>query len=86
MATINGTFLNDTLTGTSGNDVITGFGGNDRLTGGGGSDTFVYTAHGFGNDTITDFSAADRIDLSALGISSLIQLGRRLISAEPQPH
>ena len=36
--------------------MITGLGGNDTLTGAGGNDTFVFQP-GFGNDTITDFTA-----------------------------
>lgn len=67
-------FGSDTIYGGSGNDVINGeedddliYGGagDDVLTGGSGNDTFALTAGG-GADTITDFSAGDRIDTSAL--------------------
>jgi len=47
---------NNTVAGGGGNDVITGGAGNDVLTGGSGGDTFVFKA-GFGQDTVTDFTA-----------------------------
>ena len=53
---VTGSEFNDTLIGSSGNNIITGLGGNDTLTGAGGNDTFVFVP-GFGNDTITDFTA-----------------------------
>ena len=53
---VTGSAFNDTLIGNSGNNIITGLGGNDTLTGAGGNDTFVFLP-GFGNDTITDFTA-----------------------------
>ncbi|HWA90333.1 MAG TPA: type I secretion C-terminal target domain-containing protein [Rhizomicrobium sp.] len=62
---------NDTLNGGGGADILYGGTGDDILTGGGGNDHFVYDARQFGNDTITDFAAGDKIDLRALGVSSL---------------
>ncbi len=66
----------DLLYGGTGDDVIRGGGGADRLNGGAGADIFVYaartdsTAASF--DTIAGFqSGADRIDLTALTITSL---------------
>ena len=57
----------DTIAGGEGNDTIVGGSGDDLLTGGAGDDTFLFT-EGAGNDTITDFDAADdQIDLSLLG-------------------
>ncbi|MGO1074130.1 beta strand repeat-containing protein [Inquilinus sp. CA228] len=71
----------DTLTGNAGANMLWGMGGGDVLTGGGGADVlkggagadrFVYAAIGdstvaaAGKDTIRDFSAGDRIDLSAI--------------------
>ena len=53
---LTGSEFNDTLRGSSGNNIITGLAGNDKLTGAGGDDTFVFLP-GFGNDTITDFTA-----------------------------
>jgi Ca2+-binding RTX toxin-like protein len=53
---LTGSQFNDTLTGSSGNNVLTGLSGNDKLTGLGGNDTFVFFP-GFGNDTVTDFTA-----------------------------
>jgi Ca2+-binding RTX toxin-like protein len=53
---------NDTLSGGDGNDTLDGGAGNDTLSGGEGNDTFVLD--GFSKDTITDFAAGDRLDLS----------------------
>lgn len=52
----------DTLFGGAGSDHLMGEEGNDVLAGGAGSDTFVFTAGG-GADRITDYSAADRLQL-----------------------
>ena len=62
---------NDRLTGNDINNVIDGGAGNDTLTGGMGADTFVFR-NGYGQDTVTDFSAAqgDKIDLAGLSIVS----------------
>ena len=46
----------DVIVSGSGNDTITGGAGADTLTGNAGADTFVFHA-GFGNDTITDYTA-----------------------------
>jgi hypothetical protein len=43
--------------GTTGNDVMTGGSGNDLLAGGGGNDTYQF-AHGGGQDTIVNGTAA----------------------------
>jgi Ca2+-binding RTX toxin-like protein len=66
---------NDTITGSAGNDILSGGLGGDSLRGGAGSDTFLYrsvldsSAQG-DRDSIQDFTAGDRIDLSAIdGIS-----------------
>jgi Ca2+-binding RTX toxin-like protein len=75
---LNGTAGNDTLIGGNGNDTLNGLAGNDtlvggygtdRLTGGTGNDIFKFTSLseiGYGQKTITDFSATDKIDLSAV--------------------
>jgi Ca2+-binding RTX toxin-like protein len=55
---------NDTLTGGAGSDTLDGGAGDDFLTGGAGGDIFVFTEAG--TDTITDYTAADKIDLSGL--------------------
>ncbi|WP_225772765.1 calcium-binding protein [Inquilinus sp. Marseille-Q2685] len=61
-----------TLWGMAGDDRINGGGGADMLKGGAGNDSFVYTAlsdstvAAAGKDTIADFSAGDRIDLSGI--------------------
>lgn len=59
------------LDGRSGDDILAGGGGADTLTGGTGDDRFVYAAAADsvgakGTDTITDFQAGDRIDLSLI--------------------
>jgi Ca2+-binding RTX toxin-like protein len=66
----------DRLSGGQGNDLLRGGGGADRLHGGSGADT-LYGGSGadvfvFGRgagDTIADFDALDRIDLSVFGLS-----------------
>lgn len=61
----------DVLRGALGNDILAGGGGADRLIGGKSADTFVFTAKG-GVDVIVDFgTGADKIDVSALGLSGL---------------
>ncbi|MCP9484113.1 M10 family metallopeptidase C-terminal domain-containing protein [Shimia sp. CNT1-13L.2] len=57
----------DTLKGGNGADLLNGNQGNDVLTGGAGADVFVFAADG-GQDTITDFTQSDTLDLSALSI------------------
>jgi Ca2+-binding RTX toxin-like protein len=61
-----GNLGNDTLDGAAGNDTLLGGLGTDVLTGGSGADLFAFAAGG-GQDTITDFDAAqgDRIGLAA---------------------
>jgi serralysin len=62
----------DTIVGNTAANVLTGGGGNDTLTGGSGDDRFVF-ASGFGDDTITDFTAGsgsdDALDFSSYGYS-----------------
>ena len=68
---VKGGLGNDRLTGNDINNVIDGGAGNDTLTGGMGADTFVFR-NGYGQDTVTDFSAAqgDKIDLTGLSAVS----------------
>jgi Ca2+-binding RTX toxin-like protein len=68
---IYGLFGNDIINGGDGADTLVGGPGNDQLTGGTGNDIFLVEDHGFGDDTIVDFTTGDRIDLSALGIGDL---------------
>ena len=61
--------------GDDGQDWLAGGGGADRLTGGSGADVFSYRSASDSTasqrDTITDFqSGIDRIDISALGVTS----------------
>ena len=51
--------------GDAGNDTLNGGAGQDTMTGGAGNDTFVFGNLEFG-DTITDYQAGDKIDLSSL--------------------
>lgn len=65
---------NDNIDAGSGNDVLIGGFGNDVLRGGDGADRFLLRAGETGADTIKDFALGqDRIDVSALGITSLAQ-------------
>ena len=64
------------LVGGTGNDTLNGGAGNNSLGGGAGNDIFRFLA-GFGQDTITDFTAhagaegnKDLIDISGLGITA----------------
>lgn len=85
----------DTLRGTARNDVIVGGHGADRLSGRGGRDRYwllhpASSRPGRGRrDLITDFSADDRIDLSALdadrrqpGLQPFRWLGREPFSGQ----
>jgi serralysin len=87
-----GTYLwggtgNDTLTGGSAADYINGGAGSDRLVGGSGNDTIeggagsntCAFANGWGQDTVTDWSAGtsnklDMTALSALGVHGTANL------------
>jgi uncharacterized delta-60 repeat protein len=72
--TLNGGNGNDILIGGNGKDTLVGGGGNDILTGGAGNDKFSFSGGklpGYqsvttflGTDTITDFTAGDKIVLS----------------------
>lgn len=55
----------DVLSGGDGDDTLTGGLGLDQLTGGAGNDVFKFQMSGMGTDTITDYTAGDRIWLSA---------------------
>ena len=62
----------NTLSGNGGSDFLEGGGGNDWLSGGNDSvqDRFIYSAAGFGNDTIPDFhNGEDIFDLRGLGLT-----------------
>ncbi|WP_068311165.1 heme acquisition protein HasA [Polycladidibacter hongkongensis] len=50
------------INGSDGADSIQGYAGDDTLTGNGGDDIFVF-ATGSGNDTITDLTVGDKIDV-----------------------
>jgi len=76
--TILGLAGNDTIAGGNGDDAITGGTGADTLSGGFGNDTFIYKAANesgattASRDTIVDFTAGDKIDLSAIDANASI--------------
>ena len=59
----------DVLSGAAGNDILIGGIGKDTMTGGGGADLFLARS-GDNYDTITDFSAGDRIGLGGAGTAT----------------
>jgi Ca2+-binding RTX toxin-like protein len=65
--TISGLAGNDTLNGGSGNDTLVGGVGSDVLIGGLGVDRFLFNNKTEGIDTINDFTAGEKIAISALG-------------------
>jgi Ca2+-binding RTX toxin-like protein len=77
---VNGTgnALNNVISGNSGDNILIGGAGGDTFnlgSGTGNDDVIRYTATGFGNDVVNGFDAntnggQDRIDLSALGLTS----------------
>ena len=71
---LTGNALANTVMGGTGNDTLDGGAGNDTLFGGTGNDVFKFLA-GFGQDTISDFTAGpvgsqDLMDISGLGITA----------------
>ncbi len=65
---LNGGAGNDEIFGGSGVDEITGAAGNDIMSGGGGIDTFLLFADQ-GDDRISDYTGADRLDISSFGVT-----------------
>jgi Ca2+-binding RTX toxin-like protein len=55
----------DILDGRGGNDTLYGGAAGDTMTGGAGPDRFLYVAATEGGDTITDFAAGDKVQLTA---------------------
>lgn len=86
MVTIAGqTDTEETLTGGADDDVIIGGAGTNILYGKDGADTFVIGASSgsFSNDIIKDFQhGIDKIDISALGISSFSQMKPLLLQSQ----
>ena len=62
--TLNGLSYSDTIHAGDGNDVIDGGDYGDTLTGGRGSDTFIMNKYHSDGDVITDFTAADTLQLN----------------------
>ena len=63
----------DSLLGGAGNDTLIGGSGADRLTGGAGADAFVFNTLSERGDSLTDFSAADRIEIGfAVNLVSIV--------------
>ena len=75
---ITGTVYSDRLTGNEQANILLGNGGADILTGGHGADSFVYENLDLEVDTITDFSADDRILISASGFDAGLIPGTKL--------
>ncbi len=90
--TLHGLSGDDTLRGDAGNDQLFGGAGNDRLFGGAeidilnggeGADTFVLS-RGMNVDIVSGFEAgADKLDLSAFGLSSMAVLTSKVQSTGP---
>ena len=70
---------NDTLNGGDGRDTMNGGLGNDVLTGGFGNDTFVFDVTDPGQDTVTDLSAGDIVQLIGFGYLSISDAEGRLV-------
>ena len=83
LTTIMGTNKADTLTGTTQNERLVGLLARDILTGGGGDDIFAYNSLSEAGDTITDFSAGDRFDISpvldSIGYTGTDPLGDKYV-------
>jgi Ca2+-binding RTX toxin-like protein len=84
--TLSGQSGNDNLDGGDGNDTLIGGTGADTLAGGNGSDVFKFNSvDDFGSnylsENITDFSAGDKIDLSALTGYSFVGIGNPFTGA-----
>ncbi len=93
--TLNGGSGNDALNGGDGADRLVGGLGRDTLTGGAGNDIFKYTAlaeisnqntHSYSTpdnaDRISDMTAGDRIDLSAIPDLSFVGIGNDFSGTE----
>jgi RTX calcium-binding nonapeptide repeat (4 copies) len=76
MNVLSGGDAKDKINGRGGDDILIGGEGEDRLTGGDGADIFRYEATSdsteTGFDWITDFGAADIIDLSAIDADNTV--------------
>ena len=75
---ITGNTLANSIKGGKGADTISGGKGADTLTGGSGADIFQYS-NGDGNDTITDYTAQDKISLSSSSSYSTTKSGSDVI-------
>ncbi|MBW4638494.1 MAG: hypothetical protein KME05_09705 [Gloeocapsa sp. UFS-A4-WI-NPMV-4B04] len=72
---VNGDAGNDVFIGGSANDILIGGAGSDTLTGGAGADAFRFNAPNEGVDIITDFVAADSIQVLATGFGGGLSAG-----------
>lgn len=68
--TLSGGADNDKINGGFGRDLLVGGAGDDHLIGGGGADTFVFSGN-FGDDTISDFSAANKEKIDLSGVAAI---------------
>lgn len=69
----------DTINGGDGNDSIDGQGGPDVIEGGNGDDIFVWRGASSGNDTVTNASGADGVQVTLDGSSNVVTIGQSAI-------
>jgi Ca2+-binding RTX toxin-like protein len=72
---LRGEYGADALSGNGGSDTLMGGAGNDTLSGGTGNDSFIFNPVGNEIDTITDFTADDRIQLGAVLTGGAVTAG-----------
>lgn len=69
----------DTINGGEGNDSIDGQGGADVIDAGNGDDIFVWRGASSGNDTVTNASGADGVQITLDGSSNVVTIGQSAI-------
>jgi Ca2+-binding RTX toxin-like protein len=71
----------DILDGRGGGDTLYGGAAGDTMTGGAGPDRFLYVAATEGGDTITDFAAGDKVQLTGAAFGLTVNPGFTLTAA-----
>ncbi|MCX7422545.1 MAG: hypothetical protein NT013_23785 [Planctomycetia bacterium] len=69
----------DTINGGEGNDSIDGQGGPDVIDGGNGDDIFVWRGASSGNDTVTNASGSDSVQVTLDGSSNVVTIGQSAV-------